>query len=512
MAFALLVSPPLTALAAGAPAKLLSRTCRTRGGQTQVAFTFNRPSKYHYFALKHPVRLVLDVSHARAEHAAHGTAAGCGRVSRVRWAERKGGVLRYVMTLPAGTPARVIASRTNGKGRFLLSVRIGKPEKAGSAASAPTPAGRKAVRSVMHLQSGKGPILVAIDPGHGGSDPGTHGPHGLDEKTVTLAVAKYLKRRIDGTPGLKAFLTRRRDRYVGLRRRVLKAQDRHANLFVSIHANSFPRVPAVDGGAVYALSEHGASSAEAKLLARTENAADPTIGNIKFASHDKLVNSALTHLAQRASIAAGTQLGASVLHHLAHVEPLYEHHVQFANFEVLRDPVIPSILVETAFLSNPKQARDLHHARFRHQLADAIYAGIREFLHDHDLSPARVVRAAGHGARQAGSRSGHRAPHQGERTYTVGHGDTLSGIAVKLGVSQWRLKAYNHLDNPHLQAGRTLRVPPPSFRYHVRPGDSLSVIAAKADVSVSRLKAANGLDGSRLRAGEVLTVPPAGGR
>ena len=260
------------------------------------------------------------------------------------------------------------------------------------------------------------------------------------------------------------------------------------------------------------MSEHGASNAEAGLLARTENAADPTIGNIHFAPHNRLVNSALTHMAQRASIANGSQLGTDVLRHLARYEPLYEHHVQYANFEVLRDPVIPSILVETAFLSNPHQARELHTRHFREELANAIYLGIREFLKNHDLSPVQLVRKAekrkAEEKHAAPAPPGRKDPPKTATTYRVRRGDTLSGVALHLHVTQWRLEVYNHLHNRRLQAGQLLKIPPSTFDYKVRAGDSLSVIAAKADVTTRELKDFNDLDGNQLTVGQVLTLPP----
>lgn len=483
--------------------------CDVQNGQTQVDFLLPAEVDYHYFSLKNPRRLVIDLDAGTLPYQPTGEAAGCGIVQNLHWAQRKDDVLRYVLRLSEDAPVQLVPSPQKGHTGFDLSVRLGSPHRNAMR----TPAGDTAAtpaapppRALIKAHAGKGPIVIAIDPGHGGSDPGTRGPHGLEEKTVTLAIARILAHKIDATPGLAAVLTRRRDDYVGLRKRVLDAQDHHAALFVSIHANAYPRVPGVKGGAVYALSEHGASSAEAGLLARTENAADPTIGNIHFAKHNRWVNSALTHMAQTASMAQGSELAKDVLRHLARYEPLYEHHVQHANFEVLRDPVIPSILVETAFLSNPGQAHKLHEERFREDLAEAIYAGIREFLDHHDLSPVQLVRNA--------ERGHHGKPPPGfpqasvQSTYRVKRGDTLSEVALHLHVSQWRLRVYNHLDSRRLRIGQVLHVPPGSFKYRVESGDNLSVIAEKADVSQQELKSYNDLSDNTLRIGQVLVVPP----
>ena len=510
---ALAALSPGTVGTAWAEASSITVHCRFDAGQTQVTFDLPALGPYHYFSLSNPQRLVIDLDSNKLPRQRAGEQGGCGDVNSLHWAERKNHVLRYVLVLARKLPVRMVRADNPGGNGLLLSARLGHRNPAAGQAQEPAPASQgrtQPPQPLLRVDQAKGKIIIAIDPGHGGSDPGTHGPHGLDEKVVTLAIGKMLAKKIDATPGLEAFLTRTRDRYVGLRRRVLEAQEHHADLFISIHANAYPRVPSVRGGAVYALSEHGASSAEAGLLARTENAADPTIGNIHFAPHNKLVNSALTHMAQRASIANGSQLGADVLKNLAHYEPLYEHHVQYANFEVLRDPVIPSILIETAFLSNPHQAHELHERRFREDLATAIYDGIRAYLRQHDLSPVRIVKNAEQKNRSSASPQGHRAPMRmaGPETYRVKNGDTLSGVALRLHVSQWRLRVYNHLHGRRLEIGQTLRIPPSSFDYKVRPGDSLSVIAEKADVSTKALKDFNDLDGNQLSIGQVLSLPP----
>lgn len=488
--------------------------CNVHDGQTRLDLALPTRVVYHYFTLARPQRLVIDLDSTRLPHRSANKTTGCGLVESLHWAERKHEVLRYVLTLAGKEPVHLTASPANNNRGFRLSVRIGAPKKstAGDERIKPTEtASHRVNQPFLQVNPGKGDIVIAIDPGHGGSDPGTHGPHGLDEKVVTLSIAKMLAYKIDKTPGLTAFLTRTSDHYVGLRRRVIEAQDHHAALFISIHANAYPRVPRVKGGAVYALSEHGASNAEARLLARTENAADPTIGNIKFAPHNREVNSALSHMLQRASIASATDLGTDVLGNLSHYEPLYEHHVQYANFEVLRDPLIPSILVETAFLSNPHQARELHERHFREDLATAIYRGVREFLAHHNLRPAQVVHmrihretATDHPAQPERSRGTTADP-----TYRVRPGDTLSGTALHLHVSEWRLKTYNHLRSRRLHTGQVLKVPPPSFEYRVQPGDNLSMIAEKAGVTSHLLKTYNNLSSPRLKIGQIIELPPA---
>lgn len=500
------------AAANAAPVRLMHWNCHIRDDQTQIDYVARHPVVYHYFRLDHPRRLVIDLSSTQLPDNNRGVRRGCGLVRKVVWDQRKNHVLRFVLFLVKKAPVNVVPS-TFARQRFRISLRLGSPKHPQVSTKHSSSQEVSESSAVLHADRDNGPIVIAIDPGHGGIDPGTHGPHGLDEKVVTLAIGKMVARKIDSTPGLHAFLTRHRDRYVSLRERVLEAQDHHAALFVSIHANAYPKAPYVKGGAVYVLSEHGASSAEARMVARAENAADPTIGNVHFATHDPLVNSALTHLMQRASIASGTRLGRDVLHSLSRYEPLYEHHVQYANFEVLRDPVIPSILIETAFLSNPTQARELHTQGFREHLATAIYRGIRRFLENHDMSPVRLVKVKSKRRRTQSFRIRHQ--HAKKRwsdarkiVYRVKSGDTLSGVALRFHVNQWRLQVYNHLKTTRLRAGENLRIPPPAFKYRVHSGDSLSVIAAEAGVSSHRLKNYNDLQTPRLRIGQVLELPP----
>ena len=235
---------------------------------------------------------------------------------------------------------------------------------------------------VVRLMPRKGPMVVVIDPGHGGSDPGTTGAHGLHEKKVTLEIARRVEDILSQHARIRVVLTRTRDRYVSLRQRVYSSRRHHADLFVSIHVNSSP-VARVSGGAVYMLSAHGASSIEARAVAHAENGADPDLSGVPLAPRHKQLNSVLVNLAQAAAIRNSDELGADILHRLAKVEPLVERRVQRANFEVLRDLGVPSVLVETAFLSNPEQAHLLHGAAFRDNIASAIADGILAYCHVH---------------------------------------------------------------------------------------------------------------------------------
>ncbi|HDK02255.1 MAG TPA: LysM peptidoglycan-binding domain-containing protein [Gammaproteobacteria bacterium] len=429
----LLLAWVLAVPAAMAGARPGTLTIRVRRGATIAVLSVRGPATYRWVSSNHPPRLVLDLRGSMRGAAFHPVPTGVVRSVHVGVHGDRD--LRLVFDLHRATSVRV-AVRRGHEHTMRLRIVFGKEAPP---ALARRPLARRAdhPRAVLRAGVRTGPVIVAVDPGHGGIDPGTTGAGGLHEKTVTLAIGRMVARKIDATPGMRAVLTRDGNYYVSLRERVLDAQRHHADLFVSIHVNSFPRSPRIAGGAVYMLSEHGASDAEARMVARTENAADPTIDGVHFSHNDRRLNYVLTDLLQNQAIAAGDRLGGDILRHLARVEPLYEPRVQRANFEVLRDPMIPSVLVETAFLSNPRQDRQLHERRFLDGLADAIYGGIREYVRAH-------------------------FPGRGTREYVVRNGDTLSAIAVRSGVSIRRLQAFNHLSGSDIAAGQVLRIPPGS--------------------------------------------------
>ncbi len=219
-------------------------------------------------------------------------------------------------------------------------------------------------------------VVVVIDPGHGGEDPGAIGPSGLREKDVVLSIARETKKRLDAM-GYKTYMTRNEDVFIPLGVRVAKARQLKADVFISIHADAFTN-PSARGTGVYALSQRGATSAAARFLAQTQNKADD-IGGVRFSS-DRNVNSTLFDLTQTATINDSLRLGRGVLGQLGKINKLHKGHVDQANFAVLRAPDIPSILVETAFLSNPTEEKLLASTRFRQQVAGAIASGSKSYL------------------------------------------------------------------------------------------------------------------------------------
>jgi len=228
-----------------------------------------------------------------------------------------------------------------------------------------------------------GPLIIAIDPGHGGEDPGAIGPGGTREKDVVLQIARRLKKHIDAQPNMRGYLTRDGDFFVPLHVRVQKARRVQADLFVSVHADAFTR-PSARGSSVFALSQNGATSAAARLMAKRENEAD-LIGGVNLGAHNKQVAQVLLDLSTAAQITDSLRVGTGILSEIGKVNTLHKRRVEQAGFAVLKAPDIPSILIETAFISNPTEERLLRDPSHQERLSLAILSGIRGYF---DTSPA----------------------------------------------------------------------------------------------------------------------------
>ena len=221
-------------------------------------------------------------------------------------------------------------------------------------------------------------IIIAIDAGHGGEDPGARGASGSREKDITLSIAKKLKEKIDAEPNMQAVLTRDSDFFIPLHDRVVKARAMQADLFISIHADAFTN-PAARGSSVFALSEKGATSASARYLAKKENESD-LIGGVSLRVKDPILAKTLLDLSQTATINDSLKLGKAVLGKIADVNKLHKNHVEQAGFAVLKSPDIPSILVETAFISNPEEERKLNDELYQAKLVSSILAGVKKYF------------------------------------------------------------------------------------------------------------------------------------
>ena len=293
-------------------------------------------------------------------------------------------------------------------------------------------------------------VLVAIDAGHGGEDPGAIAANRRYEKDIVLQISRKVAKRIDAISGFKSVLVRDGDYYIALRDRVQIAREARADLFVSIHADAFTRAH-VSGASVFTLSDRGATSETARWLADKENRADLIggVGEVTLEDKDPVLRSVLLDLAMDGNRSASLEAGKSVLSSLGSTTPLHKRFVEQAGFMVLKSPDVPSILVETGFLSNPAEARRLSQADHQDKVAAAIVRGIRTFLEN---SPPPGTLLANRLATD---------PNRVTRTrYTIVRGDTLSHIADRFGVSREKLRKANALksDN-HIRIGQVIVIP-----------------------------------------------------
>lgn len=248
----------------------------------------------------------------------------------------------------------------------------------------PTPANpqesaaKEEIKNKSPNSNGMRQITIAIDAGHGGEDPGARGATGSREKDITLAIAKKLKAKIDEEPNMRGVLTRDADYFIPLHGRVVKARKLQADLFVSVHADAFTN-PAARGSSVFALSEKGATSASARYLAKKENESD-LIGGVSLNVKDPVLARTLLDLSQTATINDSLKLGKAVLGHIGEINNLHKNHVEQAGFAVLKSPDIPSILVETAFISNPEEERKLNDEQYQDKLVQSILSGIKKYF------------------------------------------------------------------------------------------------------------------------------------
>lgn len=345
----------------------------------QLVLEFAAAPKASTFSLDHPDRVVIDLSATRAA-ANLVIPAAAGPLKSLRKGTQPGGRLRLVLELNRALQPTVRSDGTR------LIVELGDVPSQGAAGEAgvaapsdPAPASAPAVVRPAHAPGDAGrDIVVAIDAGHGGHDPGASGAKGTREKDVVLAIARALAKRVNAEPGMRAVLTRDDDRYLLHRDRMAVARRARADIFVSVHADSI-RKRDVTGSSVYVLSDKGASSEAARWLAEQENAADLK-GGVSLGDKDNALASVLMDLSQTASIGASADAAERVLAQLDRVGEIRKTQVQQANFLVLKSPDIPSMLVETAYISNPGEERKLRTPAHQAAVAEAIFKGVRDYF------------------------------------------------------------------------------------------------------------------------------------
>jgi N-acetylmuramoyl-L-alanine amidase len=397
----------------------------------RLVFDTDSVLQHNLFTLDKPHRLVLDLKSAKLGVKLP-TPENDSFITGLRSATRGKQDVRVVLDLKGAVKPKSFLLKPNRQYGHRLVVDL--YEKGKSAAKRSIP-----VKALAN--AGERDVVIAVDAGHGGEDPGARGKHGTYEKDVVLAIARKLVKQINRRKGMRGVLVRNGDYYLGLRKRMKIARRHRADLFISIHADSF-RDSKVTGASVYTLSRKGASSEAARWLAEKENSAD-LIGGVSLDDRDDTLASVLLDLSQIGTLQASSEAADRVLKNLKHLGKVHKRKVQQAGFVVLKSPDIPSILVETAFISSPKEEGRLKDAAHQNRLAKALASGIDNYFR---FQPPPGTWLAAH--------------HNREPTrHIIGRGDTLTKIARRYQVSLSRLRNYNSIEDDRIRIGQVLEIP-----------------------------------------------------
>jgi N-acetylmuramoyl-L-alanine amidase len=432
--------------AAGANAATVQNVRAWSGPEgTRVVFELSGPVDHRAFALTNPDRVVIDLPGTSAPS---GLALDepKGAVTALRAGPRPGGELRLVLELNQSAKPKTFLLAPHDEYGHRLVVDL------------PPAATATVVRRTPAPSTDRGrDVVVAIDAGHGGEDPGASGRGGAREKDVVLAIARKVAAEVNAEPGMRAVLVRNGDYFVSHRKRMEIAHEANADFFMSIHADSY-RDPTAKGATIYVVSDKGASDEAARLLAQRENASD-MIGGVSLADKDQLLARVLLDLSQSAALSASMAAGQRLIRRMSAVTAMRRREVQQAPFLVLKSPDIPSVLVETAYISNPREEASLRSSKYQAALAAALKQGIVDYFaanppegsyfasHAPTTPPAATVAAVQPVAAAAPVR------------HVITRGETLSGIAERYRVSSASIRRTNSLRTDVLRVGQVLTIP-----------------------------------------------------
>jgi len=398
--------------------------------RTRVVLDLNGPVDHNIFTLRGPDRLVIDLKDSRVSGSLTSLPDGVGSVRSIRSGLRANGQLRVVLDLRQSVRSRSFTTGPNERYGDRLVIDLLHT------------GGLTPVKRASEARAQGRDLVIAIDPGHGGKDPGAIGKARTYEKDVVLAISKVLASRINAEPGMRALLIRDRDVYVDHRERIEIARRGKADLFVSVHADAVvDRRPR--GASVYALSLRGASDEAARQLAQRENS---HVGGVPLNTADGDLASVLLDLSQNAALSASLDVGQSVMDELAKVGRVHRSQVQQAGFIVLKAPDTPSILVETGFISNPTEEKNLKSRAYQNKLAAAMLTGIRRYFYENPPPDSLI-------AMQLRNRP------NGAVSHVIARGDTLSEIAERYNVSAAAIRRANNLRTDRIRVGQTLSIP-----------------------------------------------------
>ena len=429
-----LILIPILLLAVAAEAATTVENVRiwSENGKTRVVLDLSQSVNHNIFTLRGPDRLVVDLKDGRLAASFAAMPDGVGSVKNIRSGVLANGQLRVVLDLNENVRSRSFTAGPNTQygDRLVIDLeRSGALQTVKRASEAYTP-GRD--------------VVIAIDAGHGGHDPGAIGRGKTREKDVALAVSRELAARINAEHGMKAVLIRNGDYYVDHRKRMEIAHTNRADLFISIHADAV-RDRRANGATVYALSLKGASDEESRLLAERENKS-VEIGGVSLDDKDKVLASVLLDLSQNAALSASLDVGSKVIGEMAQVTRVRRRSVQQAGLIVLKSPDMPSILVETAYISNPSEEKLLRSKSHQAKLAKAILAGVRNYFYTSPPSGTQIALDV------------RRAP-AGHVRHKIARGDTVSELAERYDVSSAQIRSANKLSNDNIRIGQVLSIP-----------------------------------------------------
>ncbi|NNC98491.1 MAG: AMIN domain-containing protein [Gammaproteobacteria bacterium] len=439
---------------------------------TRLVIDLESPVVHQIISLQAPERVVIDLSKASLPKG-FSLPNGSGVISRIRSGQQKDS-LRLVADLKSSVKVKsfMIPAHGNKQDRLVIDLFHNQSHN-------------QLVAPVKTSAPGMRDLVIAIDAGHGGRDPGSIGKHGTQEKHVVLQIAKRLAAKIDAAEGMQAVLVRDSDQKIQYRERMQRARRKDADLFISIHADSF-KDATVSGSSVYVLSQRGASSAAARWLANKVNSSD-LVGGVSLNDKDDVLASVLLDLSQNATIAASTSLGKNVLQELADIGRIRKQSVQYANFAVLKSPDVPSILVETAYISNPDEERKLKNPHHQDKIATAVFKGVRGYFTNNpppntlfaqkqsSAQPLRVASTKTVPATNVKNQKTSKPPEARTRVaqvstkpaqsqiktikHVIKRGETLSSVSARYNIRLRAIRSINNLKRDQVRVGQVLRIP-----------------------------------------------------
>ena len=398
---------------------------------TRLVFDISGPVKHKQFTLTGPNRTVIDIKNSRINKITTQPKSLDKYLKGIRTAKRNKNDLRIVLDLKKPIKYKIFQLQPNKRYGHRLVIDLFDTE----IKQAKKEDIKREIKKEIQKPSKLRDVIIAIDAGHGGDDPGAIGPSGVYEKDVVLKLAKNLAKDINKERGMRAVLIREGDYYIKLRNRIIKAREHRADLFISIHADAF-RDPRVRGSSVYVLSKKGASSEAAKWLAEKENSSD-LVGGVSLDDKDDLVASVLLDLSQTASLEASIDVSTHVIKGLRKVGKVHKRSVQSDPFAVLKSPDIPSILIETGFISNPSEEKNLADSGYRKKMSNAILQGLKGYFRD--FAPEGTLISL--------------------RKHIIERGEPLSAIAQRYQISTNKLREYNSLKGDLVRVGQTIVIP-----------------------------------------------------